>query len=118
MRQANLKITHFVLEFFGCESSLSNARFISAALHRAIKQTKMTKLHSYSHSFQPSGVTSVIVLKESHLSIHTWPEYNYAAIDLFTCGKKEDAAHALRSLVENLKPRRVKHQEIRRGTGR
>ena len=108
-------ITHFIMEFYACQAPLSDSKFITNALLHAIKQTNLTKLHCYSHRFQPTGVTAVVVLKESHVAIHTWPEHDYAAIDLFTCGSKEQARKACQNLAESLKPGRVKRREIVRG---
>ncbi len=115
LKKMKIKITHLIVEFFGCRGHLSDAAFIKSSLQKAIKKTRLTELHSYSHRFVPSGVTAVIVLKESHLSIHTWPEHGYAAIDLFTCGSKKEALRACRSLREQFKPRRVRREEIHRG---
>ena len=111
-----IRITHFIVEVFGCRCRLSDATFIRKILEKAIKETKLTRLHSYCHRFHPSGVTAVILLKESHLSIHTWPEFDYAVIDLFTCGSREEALRGCRSLVKSLKPHRVRRKEIRLGS--
>ncbi len=110
-----MKAIHIILEFYDCQNSLDNVRSVKLSLQKAIRQTRLTPLHSYFHSFRPCGVTGVILLKESHLSIHTWPEDGYAAIDLFTCGSKKEALRACRSLIQSLKPHRVRQKEIRRG---
>jgi S-adenosylmethionine decarboxylase len=110
------RITHLILEFFGCQCPLADAGFIKRAVQEALMETELTELHSYFHTFEPPGVTGVIVLRESHIAIHTWPELQYAAVDLFTCGSREDALRANHSLIESLQPRDVKRQELRRGT--
>jgi S-adenosylmethionine decarboxylase len=113
-----VKITQLVLEAFGCESPLSDTRFIRRVLRTAVKEAKLNELHSYFHRFRPIGVTGVIVLKESHISIHTWPEHGYAAVDLLTCGERKDALQACRSISDNLKAQRIKRKEIQRGIRR
>ena len=65
--------------------------------------------------FEPYGVSGVVVISESHLAIHTWPEYGYAAIDLFTCGDKADPWKAFEYLLDYFKPKRITTMEIKRG---
>lgn len=67
------------------------------------------------HKFSPHGVSGVVVISESHLAIHTWPELGYAAVDIFTCGETVDPWDAYRLLVELFGPERVTATEIRRG---
>ncbi len=66
--------------------NLDNEDFIEKSLRAAALDAKATILHSHMHKFSPQGVSGVIVLSESHISIHTWPEKNFAAIDIFMCG--------------------------------
>lgn len=80
--------THCVLELYGCEAKLLNdVQFILGALRRAAEASHSTHLAEVSHAFTPQGVTALALLAESHISIHTWPENGYAAIDVFTCGE-------------------------------
>lgn len=71
--------------------------------------------HSF-HKFSPQGVSGVIVIAESHLSIHTWPEFEYAALDVFTCGDKAIADSILQHLVQTFKPMNSKINYIPRGS--
>jgi S-adenosylmethionine decarboxylase len=87
-------------------------------MRQATTETGLTTLHSYFYGFSRGGVTGMILLKESHISIHTWPEHNYAAVDVFTCGSRKDAFQVYRSLVESLQPQHVNKEEIRHGIGR
>lgn len=68
------------------------------------------------HKFSPQGVSGVVIISESHLSIHTWPELGYAAIDVFTCGTSVDPWDACKYLEEILSADNVKGMEITRGT--
>ena len=67
------------------------------------------------HHFSPQGVSGVVVIAESHLSIHTWPEYGYAAVDIFTCGTSVEPEKAAEVLIEKLGAKNHSLMEIQRG---
>lgn len=67
------------------------------------------------HKFSPQGVSGVVVISESHLAIHTWPELGYAAIDVFTCGEKVDPWDACNYLAEFFEADYVNASEVKRG---
>lgn len=77
---------HIIADFFKSEN-LDDLEFIKRALVGAAKAAGATVLGFNFHKFSPQGVTGYVLLAESHISIHTWPEYGYAAADIFTCGK-------------------------------
>lgn len=78
--------THLIIDLIGADG-LDDIRRIEAALHRCVEVAGATLLHIHLHHFTPNaGVSGVAVLAESHISIHTWPERNYAALDVFMCG--------------------------------
>ena len=78
---------HILVEFHGCSADILNdVPRIEQSMLEAAKQAGATIINSVFHHFAPFGVSGVIVIQESHLAIHTWPEYRYAAVDLFTCG--------------------------------
>lgn len=78
---------HILVEFHGCSSEILNdVPRIEASMLKAAKESGATIISSTFHHFSPFGVSGVVVIQESHLAIHTWPEYRYAAVDLFTCG--------------------------------
>lgn len=78
---------HILVEFFGCSSEILNdVPHIETSMVTAAKESGATIISSVFHHFSPFGVSGVVVIQESHLAIHTWPEYRYAAVDLFTCG--------------------------------
>ena len=82
---------HILVEFNGCSSEILNdVEVIEAAMVEAAKKAGATVIQSTFHHFSPFGVSGVVVIQESHLAIHTWPEYGYAAVDLFTCGETVD----------------------------
>lgn len=110
-----VNICHLVLELSECEADLSDVDHVERAMRKAVEDTNLTELHCFFHRFNPMGVTGIVVLQESHISIHTWPEFGYAAVDLFTCGTKEQALRACNHLVASLRAQKVKRQDITRG---
>ncbi|MGP1907922.1 adenosylmethionine decarboxylase [Metabacillus sp. JX24] len=83
----NIEGKHLILDAFDCNPDLLNSReHIESLLLQAAKNNGMQVLSSFFHLFHPQGVTGVLVLSTSHMSIHTWPEKSYASIDYYTCG--------------------------------
>ena len=107
---------HLLCEYTGCDRELLNApEHIRTALQVAVTRAGATPLHEVVHAFSPHGVTGVIVIAESHFAIHTWPEYGFAAVDLFTCGETVDPYKAFEYLGEALRAQQHSVVEIRRG---
>ncbi len=80
--------THCILELFGCSPELLNDEaFIRETVAQSSREGMSTLIQLSSHKFSPQGVTALALLAESHISIHTWPENGYAAVDVFTCGE-------------------------------
>lgn len=93
--------THCILELNGCPFELLNdERYIRETVRQASEQGMSTLLQLTSHQFQPYGVTALALLAESHISVHTWPEHGYAAVDLFTCGETARPRQACEFLIE------------------
>ena len=85
-----------LVEFYDCDPALLNdPGFVESSMKDAAVAAGSTIVDTVFRVFEPHGVSGVVVIAESHLAIHTWPEYGYAAVDLFTCGDKVDpwAAH-------------------------
>jgi spermidine synthase len=82
---------HILVEFTGCNADILNdVSAIEKSMIQAAQTAGATVISSNFHHFSPWGVSGVVVIQESHLAIHTWPEYNYASVDLFTCGETVD----------------------------
>ena len=82
------KSKHFLLELYRCDyEKLNDESFLRCTLNKAAKLAKATVLNLISNKFEPQGITAIALLAESHISIHTWPESNYSAVDIFTCGQ-------------------------------
>ena len=95
---------HLLLELYRCDcEKLNDESFLRCTLNRAAKLANATVLNLISNKFEPQGVTAIALLAESHISIHTWPESNYSAIDIFTCGQKMLPEFASKYLIEALK---------------
>ena len=99
---------HLLIELKDCNPSiLMNLQKVTDAMVSAAKEAKATIVDVSFHEFNPFGISGMVVIAESHLSIHTWPEYSYAAVDIFTCGdiiKPEVAAQYLINIFECTNP--------------
>ena len=94
---------HLLLELYRCNyEKLNDESFLRCTLNRAAKFAKATVLNLISNKFEPQGVTAIALLAESHISIHTWPESNYSAVDIFTCGQNMLPELASEYLIEAL----------------
>lgn len=106
---------HLLVEYRGCDSEILDDRYrIEELMKQAAIAARATVVGSVFQTFNPQGVSGVVVIEESHLSIHTWPEYGYAAVDFYTCGDclPEDAH---RFLSEHLKASESEVMAIDRG---
>ena len=106
--------THLIAEFWGGKN-IESQKEIRNILFMAAKKSKNVPLGVKIHKFSPQGITGFILLAESHISIHTWPEINYVAIDLFSCGSKSKPHRGLEYLIKSFQPKKVKVKEIKRG---
>ncbi|MFC3884184.1 adenosylmethionine decarboxylase [Bacillus songklensis] len=106
---------HIIIDAFYCNPSLLNDRFfLERLLIKAAAAANMEILYSYFHQFQPYGVTGMLILSTSHLSIHTWPERAYASLDFYTCGTT-DPIFQVEYLLEKLESKKATVYPIERG---
>ena len=107
---------HIVVEYFGCEPEvLDDVVHIEQTMLEAARKAEATIINSTFHHFSPFGVSGVVVIQESHLAIHTWPEYGFASVDIFTCGDEVDPWVAYNVLLEGLKAEHGSAIEMGRG---
>lgn len=107
---------HFIASYYDCdEQAINDVTALSNAFHDAAKASGATILNSVGHVFEPTGLTLVILLSESHASIHTYPEKKSCFVDLFTCGSKCRSEEFDQVLRNYLKPGHVSVQIIERG---
>ncbi|HNX23844.1 MAG TPA: adenosylmethionine decarboxylase [Spirochaetota bacterium] len=106
---------HFLAEFYNCSSEILNDETsIADIMTKAVEVSKATIIKPFFHKFSPHGISGVIVIAESHLAIHTWPEFSFAAVDLFSCGDF-DFTEALRFIRDNLTAEKYSILSIKRG---
>ena len=104
---------HLIIDLHGAEG-LDDIDLIETTLRHCVDAAQATLLHIHLHHFQPNGVSGVAVLAESHISIHTWPDAGYAALDVFMCGRANPDA-CIPVLREAFKAKRVEVNELLRG---
>ena len=108
---------HILVEFYGCNKrKLNDLKFIQNIMIGAAEYAKATVVEDVFHKFNPHGISGVVVIAESHLAIHTWPEYGYAAVDLFTCGESIDPWEAFQYISDKLESSNKTTMELKRGT--
>ena len=105
---------HLIAEFWHGKI-IEDPKEIKKILIQAVKEAEATPLQVAIHNFSPQGLTGVVLLEESHIALHTWPEINYLAIDIFTCGQKAMPGKALACLKEFFQPKKIKIKKIKRG---
>ena len=107
---------HLLLELKDCDKEvLNDLSFLRGTLLSAASEVGATVLGESFHQFNPQGVSGVVVITESHLFIHTWPEYGYAAADIFTCGNSVQTGKAAELLIEKLGSKDHSIIEFQRG---
>jgi S-adenosylmethionine decarboxylase len=107
---------HLLVELHDCDKEvLNDLGFLRGAVLDAAIDCGAVVLGDSFHHFNPQGVSGVVIIAESHLSIHTWPEYGYAAVDIFTCGTSVRPEKAATVLIEKLGSRNPSLTEIQRG---
>ena len=107
---------HLLLELKNCNKEvLNDVDYLKKCLIDTAEGIGATVVNSAFHQFSPYGVSGVVVVAESHLCIHTWPEYGYAAVDVFTCGNTIEPSDAIDILVEKLESGDSTHMELKRG---
>ena len=107
---------HIIVEMYDCDAEiLNNFDVIREQMMEAARVAGATIVGEVFHRFTPHGVSGAVVIAESHLSIHTWPEYRYAALDLFTCGDNVDPWVAFGHLARELKAGKTSQTELKRG---
>lgn len=109
--------THLLIEFYNCDKKiLDDEKSIEGLFIQAARKAKATVVERVFHKFSPHGVSGVVVISESHLAVHTWPEYGYAAVDVFTCGTEIDPWVAQKVIRDGLKAENTTALEMKRGS--
>lgn len=107
---------HVIAELGQCNTELlTDLSFIQTTVESAVLKAGATIINSHFHKFSPIGVSGVILLSESHASIHTWPDRGYASIDIYTCGDHVDPRVAYEHIANCLQSAHTKVKYIQRG---
>lgn len=108
--------THLLVNLYGCPAEkLEQKDIVLTLLNEIVSEAQLSKVGEGVHQFDPIGVTAFILLAESHISIHTWPEKDgFAAVDIYTCADAEKNERAFTVLCEKFKPQRVEKQRVDR----
>ena len=106
---------HILADLWECNpEKLHFVKEVKELMQKAVTESRLTALNDYFFQFKPIGVTGIFVLSQSHFSIHTWPEKNFASIDIFTCGPPEQALKAFEVLCNELQPKRIEKKFLNR----
>ncbi len=107
---------HYIVEVSGCNPEIiGDVKKVQDILIQAAKEANVEIWSVSFHRFPPNGVSGVVVISESHLSVHTWPEVGYAAIDIYTCGEQAEPEKAVEYAVKAFEGKHVHITEITRG---
>ncbi|MDP2316209.1 MAG: adenosylmethionine decarboxylase [Pseudomonadota bacterium] len=107
---------HLLVELYECDAALlDDLDGITDAMVEAALEAGATVIDRTFHRFAPQGVSGVVVIAESHLAIHTWPEHRYAAVDVFTCGTRVSPDRCADILCERLGSKRQRRIHVPRG---
>jgi len=105
-----------LVEFYDCDNDkINDVEYIESSILAATRASKATIISHNFHKFSPHGVSGVVVIAESHVSIHSWPEYDYAAVDIFTCGDTIDPWIIQEHLKEAFQSKNTSSMEMKRG---
>lgn len=106
----------YIIELYQCDSALlDDVASLELLMHDAAIAAGATVVQQFFHKFSPHGISGTIVIAESHLNIHTWPEYGFAAVDIFTCGENLSPEKALELLQDKLGAKKTNLEKIKRG---
>jgi S-adenosylmethionine decarboxylase len=115
----NLKMTvgiHIIADLYGVDEELiSTSEKVLSVIEESVRISGLTKISSDYFQFQPRGVSGIVLLAESHLSFHTWPEHNLVTLDIYTCGDPHHADLAFNYIVTKLSPTSIDYKKLTRG---
>ena len=107
---------HLIIELYDCNVKIINdLHKVEDILMESVNISGAEIIAPIFHKFNPHGVSGVVVIAESHFSIHTWPEYGYCAVDIFTCGNTIDSQKALTFMKEAFEAKSISVVETKRG---
>ena len=115
LASSNPEGIHYLIDLQGCkEELLRDKKLLTTAMETAANNAGATIVETLIHQFSPHGLSGVVVIAESHLAIHTWPEQNYAAIDIFTCGNVDIAQQIYINIKKTFAPKKHNLTKVER----
>ncbi len=117
MESTMLRIKQLLVDLYSCQADLDDDEFLVRVLEEAAMKAGSTVVNRLVHRFKPVGVSVFLILAETHISIQTWPEHGYAAVDIFVCGEGKDPSAAWDVIREGLMPESFEVKEITRSIG-
>ena len=117
MESTMLKVKQLLVDLYGCRANLDDEELLQRVLEEAAEKAGSTVVNRLVHRFKPVGVSVFLILAETHISIQTWPEHGYAAVDIFVCGEGKDPSAAWDVIRERLEPGSYEIKEITRSIG-
>ncbi len=109
-----IKVNEILVDLYKCQADINDEIALLTLVTEAAKKAGAHVLQASVHRFSPMGCSVVVILKETHISIHTWPEFGFAALDIFLCGESLDPYVAWNHIKEALKPETFEIQELPR----
>jgi S-adenosylmethionine decarboxylase len=109
---------HILIEFHGCDASaIADGEGLLSGLLEAVRRSGATYLNHLFHAFAPHGMSGIVLIAESHVAFHTWPEHGYMALDVFTCSESMDWELIRGAMADRLRSGRVDCRVVDRGEG-
>jgi S-adenosylmethionine decarboxylase proenzyme len=108
------KIREMLVDLYGCRGNLDDAEFLASLLKRAAEKMGSRTVKTAAHKFSPTGITVITILCETHMAIHTWPEYDYAALDIFICSEEIDPEVGWETIRQELNPSTFQMSKLER----
>jgi len=105
----------FIADIYDCDTDISDPEFVRKVALEAAEIGNATIIKEVTHEFSPHGLSCVLVISESHIALHTWPEHGYVAVDIFTCDLAVDGYKIIDYVKTQLKAERATTEHIRRG---
>ncbi len=109
-----IKVNELLVDLYNCQADINDETKLLTLVTEAAKKAGAHVLQASVHRFSPMGCSVVVILKETHISIHTWPEFKFAALDIFLCGESLDPYIAWNHIKEALKPKSYEMKELPR----
>ncbi|OYT58700.1 S-adenosylmethionine decarboxylase [Thermoplasmatales archaeon ex4484_30] len=107
---------HIIAELYGVDKGLiSVEEQVRKIMDKVVKEAGIETVGTLYNQFNPHGVTGIVLISESHISIHTWPEYEMVNLDIFTCGDIKKSEIAFQSFIKHFKPKSYRHYILDRG---